>query len=911
MSNYLSQEYRIQAPQSNVDVALVDKTLTTLDNKYDANEAAIQQVLATYNTKLQTLRPGDNAYIASKLKEVTSVIDQYRQKNGNLAYNYNKDSLLSAATSVIQDPIVADAIQSTQNYQNYNNQVEELKKKNPKLYSDANYQYALYNSGFQDYMSGKSKKLGQIQYSPYVDLTEENLKKLKTIKEVSGKRFVEIQDPNNPGQIIRKEIDGLEDWQINQYLGSTMSAPELNQMRIQAWAKNGGNSIETNRTNIVAQYDDYRNQKTTYLENQKAVNDQIINNSSYSDNQRDEAKRKSESLTEQINGLKAMNPAVLDTTTIASTLERANYLNGISQLAKSEWSSEFKKNDVYFANQALDIDKQRLDIAQQNLGLAQAKLGLEQAKFAQKQGIDPTTGQPITTGVVSQTPMSSELAGVISAEAAGQGTLEKEHNQAYNNVMREASTFISTGTEEDVNTLKAELNLRGVEVIGNQFKFKNPSANVNNSLANTVYESFKKTNNTTPEMYKNNEIKKQKSAELLTVRKEALPKVFNEDPDTYINSLKAMIAGKKTGQLVDYFDAVTGRPISSDVEWDQAVKAEEYVKRNGGWSGLKTNLQRDPQKLLEFSEILSEMTSNAYKASDLKKDARAEIEKTIQTKTASGVMMSAYNQFNLVNDKIKESVLKSVVGEEVVFADSGQQANTDFDPKQNVTIRKSGDDVYVEQYKVSGSGDKEKAVPIKYKVNRASSLYGELSKYIDLEGSKNTGYIQATKDTKIDPMKVSIPSFATSRTGQQTQAYKVETTMPAEAKKAFGIVNFQPGRLATKELAAEEITARLTSFGIPKEKVELYKNTVLSNLAAYQIKTVVKPNPAAGFRNEFAMEILDNTGKRISDSFLGTDKLSYDMKYTMEMFPQVYVLNQLLYSASVNRNNIDEEINKL
>lgn len=903
MSNFLSTPYQQQPPQSAVDTQQVEKTLLTLEGKYNANKAYTDQLLASYSTQLRGLRNQDNEYIQARLTEVRSAIDNYSKKNGNLAYSYNKDSIVNAITSLTKDPIIQDAIVSASNKSAYDKQVSEIQKKNPKLYSDSNYQYAQYQAGYYDYMQGKTKKLGQIQYTPYTDLTEENLKKLKTIKDIKGKRFVEIQDPNNPGQIIRKEIDGLEDWQINQYLGSTMDAQQLQQMRINSWAKQGGVNIEANRKNIVGQYDDYRNQRATYLQNQKTVNDQLANNSSQSDSVRAEARRKSAELQESINDIKAADSSVLDTTTIASTLERASYLNGLSQLAQSEWSSEFKKNDVYFANQNLDIDKQKLEISKANLSIAQQKLGLEEAKLAQKLGLDPTTGQPVS-GVVSQTPIATELAKTLSVEGTGQNTLEKEHNIAYNGVMRDASAFLQTGTDEDVNTLKAELNLRGVEVVDNQFKFKNPSANLNNSLANTVYESFKKTGNVTPEMYKNNEIKKQKSADLINVRKEALPKVFNANPDNYINSLRTVIEGKKTGRLVDYFDAVTGRAISSDQDWAEAVRAEEYVKRNGGWNNLKNNLQRDPQKLIEFSNVLSEISRGAYNISDLKKDAGAEVEKTIQNKTSQGIMMSAYNQFNILNEDVKKKVVGSIVDDEV-------EGGGKFNPKGNITIRKNGDQVTVEQYYTPPASTKEQPRTIRYNVNTTSSLYGELSKYIELGKPSNSSYIQAEKDTKIDPMKVSIPSYATSRSGQQTIAYKVETSIPETAKRAFGIVNYQPGRLATKELAGEEITARLTSFGIDPQKVEQYKQTVLANLPAYQIKTVVKPNPLNNFRNEFAMEILDNTGKRINDAFLGTDKLSYEMKYSMEMFPQVYVLNQLLYSASVNRKNIDEEISKL
>lgn len=909
MSNFLSTPYSIQSPQSNVDKQLVGQTLSALQGAYDTNQSIIDQTLLMYSTKLKGLRDSDNQYIKSRLKEVTSAIDQYKNKNGNLAYKSTKDSIMTAINSIMDDPLVIDAITSYQNAQNYDAQYQQIIKKDPKLANSANYEYGKYSAGYQDYMLGKTKKLGQMQYTPYTDLTEENLKKLKTIKDIRGKRFVEIQDPNNPGQIVRKEIDGLEDWEINKYLGSTMTSQELGQMRINSWSKFGANNIEANRTNIVAQYDDYRGQKENYLINQRAVNEAIVNNSSMSDSAREDARRKIADLTESISDIKSVDVSKLDTTTIASTLERSNYLNGISQLAKSEWSSEFKKNDVYFSNQNLDIAKQKLDISLQNLGIAQGRLGLEQAKFAQSQGIDPITGQPLTTGVTSVTPMASELAKKYSEEGVGQSTLKSDHDKAYNKIMNDAKSFLQTGADEDINTLKAELNLRGVEVVGNEYRFKNPNANLNVSLANTVYDAFKKSGTVTPDMYKNNEIKKQKASEILTVQKDGYSKVFNSNPDDYVNRLRQEIRTAEIDGQSDLFEGKGEEYLS------QAKVAKDFVNRNGGWANIKTNLQRDPSKLTEFADVLNTLTSrfqrtptiNIQRVVDLKSDAKAEIEKAIQTKTESGVMMSAYNQVNITNDKVKENLLKGVVSQDI----EGGMGVSNFDPKQNITIRKKGDDVYLEQYKISGTGKNKSSDPLSYKVNKASSLYGELTKYIDLEGTASQDFIQASKDVKIDPMKVSIPSYSTSKTGQQSMMYKVETSIPTSAKQAFSIVNGQPGRLATKELASEEITNKLISFGISPQKVEEYKQKVLSNLNAYQIKTVVKPNPVTNFRNEFAIEVLDNTGKRITDGFLGTDKLSYDMKYSMEMFPQVYVLNQLLYSASINRKNIDEEINKL
>lgn len=170
MSNYLSQEYKISAPQSPIDTAQVAKTVGALQNKYDVNSAMISQVISSYNTKLKGLRESDNAYIASKLKEVTSVIDQYKVKNGNLAYKSNVDSIMTAVTSVLEDPIVADAVASTQNYSDLDTQYQTSAKKDPNLANRDNYQDALDQGGFSDYMQGKTKKLGKMEYVNYTDV---------------------------------------------------------------------------------------------------------------------------------------------------------------------------------------------------------------------------------------------------------------------------------------------------------------------------------------------------------------------------------------------------------------------------------------------------------------------------------------------------------------------------------------------------------------------------------------------------------------------------------------------------------------------------------------------------------------------------------------------------------------------
>ena len=151
MSNYLSTEYKITNPVSSVDLQVVDNTLSTLQGKYNQNSALIEQTLAYYDENLKGIRPEDNSYIAEKLKRVKSTIDEYKKKNVNLAFNYNRDSIMSAVKETLNDPIVKDAIASRQNYVNLQSQISKIKEKDSSKYSIQNEQFALEQGGFNFY----------------------------------------------------------------------------------------------------------------------------------------------------------------------------------------------------------------------------------------------------------------------------------------------------------------------------------------------------------------------------------------------------------------------------------------------------------------------------------------------------------------------------------------------------------------------------------------------------------------------------------------------------------------------------------------------------------------------------------------------------------------------------------------
>jgi hypothetical protein len=151
MSNFLSQPYEIQQPQSNIDVNVINKTLTTLEGRYNANKAKIDQIQAMYNSQLKGLRDVDNEYIAATLKEAQGVMENYKRKNGNLAYNSVTDTLLSTLRSVTEDPIIRNAITDKAKYDNYNAEVEAVKKAGKGGYDPKNEKFGLEQAGFTKY----------------------------------------------------------------------------------------------------------------------------------------------------------------------------------------------------------------------------------------------------------------------------------------------------------------------------------------------------------------------------------------------------------------------------------------------------------------------------------------------------------------------------------------------------------------------------------------------------------------------------------------------------------------------------------------------------------------------------------------------------------------------------------------
>lgn len=913
MANYLSRPYQTESPVQRGDLNVDFQVLNTLQSRYDANKAIVDQAISQYEM-LRGLRDTDNEYIAAKITEAKAQIESF----GNIRFEHKSsvDGVLKTLQNVVKDPIVMDAVKSKAVFDNYNSEVSEVKKKNPDKYNDANYQYGLYKAGFQDYMSGKSNSLSNISYTPYTDLNKETLEKIKVIKDVKGKRHVEFlsndgvtPDPNGKLKVT-KEIDGLTQNEINSYFGSMLTSQEISQLQINGWAKYGQPSTKETAKKM---YEDYHNQLIRNKEANLNVLKANASNKNLGDEKNKESLKAYEQLKYEVDGLKNLNINSLSSDEISYQLEKMNYVNGLSNMAASEWSTSIDKNDVYYADQELDISRQRLLLEQEKLSLEKIKIGLEYGTDA--------SGNILTDGVVAKSAKSTELED-LTEEGAGAKSLETEHDTAYNSILNTARQFLQNAPKEDKKNFIAYLKSRGV----NENLQFDQGRGSGYSLANTVYAAFKDGEFDTTyraygeEMENSYSVKQQKAKDILEVRREGFKTTFDRDANKYINSLRQSSEDLRlSGQSDLAEDFVKGNVELSN-------KIERFAQQAGGWNNIKKYLDENPNKLTEFAN-LTEDADKAYKGigaalktgmgsanpifsgianfynrslynftdANLKRDAAEEIERAIQTKTKSGLMTSVYSDFTFLNDKVKENVLKMIPNERVEGGGILDRSKT-----ANLTFYKKGENIMLTQEQ---KGEKGAVKVLRVELTPGDAGYNEILKYAQLTPSTS---IKADATTDIPAVSVKMRSHTLDTQTRQKKEASVLSAVSANPNiaKAF-IVN--PAALVTKEKANEAIDAVLETKNIPSDKIQRFKNTIIQNINTYKLKPTTTQNiEATGYI--FGLDTYK--GDELVMSFsLGTNEITKDLNYLIKTHPQIFILNQLLFE--VNNNNIDTITSKL
>ena len=167
MSSFLSTAYTPTEIESTFNTPLAMKVMAMKQGTYDANKSKVDQTMALYKEKLKGLRDSDNEYISEKLNSLKSTLEQYGNKD------YSLSSTTSDATahimSVLDDPIVRNAITNKTKYDTAITEIAAKKKKGEGTYSDDNFNDWQDQIGYTAYMKGEAKSLKSSEYVDYYD----------------------------------------------------------------------------------------------------------------------------------------------------------------------------------------------------------------------------------------------------------------------------------------------------------------------------------------------------------------------------------------------------------------------------------------------------------------------------------------------------------------------------------------------------------------------------------------------------------------------------------------------------------------------------------------------------------------------------------------------------------------------
>lgn len=231
MANYLSQTYLPNQPRTDENFQLLANVQLMKQQTYDYNREKIQQQLNAFGMQ-DVIRPQDQEYIAARLNDITNQLNGLG--NRNLADQSVTNQINSSLTLAAQDPYILNAVENSSKYNNFLNQVKTTREKNPELYSATNFEDALDLAGFQDYMSGNTDSLGNLNYVPYTDVAKNINEATQKWAKDHGYRTEFTTDSSSGYVFVNTKREVLTEDEVVNFIQSSVDPSTANQLRINA-----------------------------------------------------------------------------------------------------------------------------------------------------------------------------------------------------------------------------------------------------------------------------------------------------------------------------------------------------------------------------------------------------------------------------------------------------------------------------------------------------------------------------------------------------------------------------------------------------------------------------------------------------------------------------------------------------
>ena len=248
MAGYTStpRQYGEYIQPYNID--LIAKALSYKQNKYDAADAQIREKINQIGS-LDIIKDQDKGYLLSKLSNMVGDVNNLGSLDlSDSGIVKNLDSHISQSI----DDKVLNAYESTKQIRSFQENINQLKEKHPELYNPLNEAYAM--KPIRDYMNSDKvgenvSSFGSLQYTPYTDIEGEISKEMDGLLKNMKDGKIKMPDPNDPRQIIERDVRGMDTQEIRAFVGNMVSSKYDAQARINNWGRYQGYSPQG-----IAQY---------------------------------------------------------------------------------------------------------------------------------------------------------------------------------------------------------------------------------------------------------------------------------------------------------------------------------------------------------------------------------------------------------------------------------------------------------------------------------------------------------------------------------------------------------------------------------------------------------------------------------------------------------------------------------
>lgn len=353
MANKYS-ELRENAPfVSPYNLNLIKEAYQYKQGQVDQNRMAAYDAISNF-AGIDVIKEADKEYLVNK---VGSLINEVNTQfaNQDLSNPSVGRSIDLTVRNSIDDKIL-NAAAGTREVRKLQDSIEKIRLDKPELYSPINAADAM--APVEAWMNEPAgTRLGQLSYTPYVDVVGNVDKRVAAFKKQNKGRKVQVVDPNNPDVMLDINVDQMTTDQIKQYVNSSLTDNEKQQLAINGryLARHNPDLMNEDAVlSLTSQYVQNENNKISdlrvyYNNNEKTMSDfeknSILQELSSAINNRDNLSSQIQSFTGQ-----NYNPYMA-----GQFIVQQNMLNGIANAyAYNNTSVTQKKNDIYYARTAED-----------------------------------------------------------------------------------------------------------------------------------------------------------------------------------------------------------------------------------------------------------------------------------------------------------------------------------------------------------------------------------------------------------------------------------------------------------------------------------------------------------------------------------------------------------------------------